>query len=248
MSAPPAHRPDVVVRDRSVAKRAFLGVPGTFRPHRATWTGVVITLASMKIRPRLLVASLAVALVVGIAGGIVWSQNNDDTPPLDAILDDPQDRDIETGEFEIRPNGNVEGDPLPLATISDRDGNDVSTAELLGGDPLVINFWFSTCPPCAAELPEFAEAHDEFGDEVRFIGVNTIDSVPVMERFSAERGVTYEQFRDDLAEFTDGIRAVNFPITIFVTSDGTIVEQTGVIDADGLREKITILKAQEELA
>ena len=208
---------------------------------------MVITLASMTVRPRLLAVSLAVALVVGVVGGVVWSQTNDDTPALDAVLDDPQDREIDTGEFEIRPNGNVQGDPLPLATVSDRDGSDVSTAELLGGDPLVINFWFSSCPPCAAELPEFAESHAEFGDDVRFIGVNTIDSVPVMERFSEERGVTYEQFRDDLAEFTDGIRAVNFPVTIFVTSDGTIVEQTGVIDADGLREKITNLREQEEL-
>lgn len=201
-------------------------------------------------RPRLFAASLAVAVVVSLIGGYVWSQTiADDSVELDARLSDPQDRDIPTdgSEFEIRPNGNVQGDPLPLATISNREGQDVSTAELLGGDPLVINFWFSSCPPCAAELPEFAEAHEEFGDEVRFIGVNTIDSVPVMERFAGERGVTYEQFRDDLAEFTDGIRAVNFPVTIFVTSDGTIVEQTGVIDVEGLREKIANLQAQEEL-
>ena len=99
----------------------------------------------------------------------------------------------------------------------------------------------------AAELPEFAIAHDEFGDDVRFIGVNTIDSVPVMERFSEERGVTYEQFRDDLAELTDAIEATNFPITLFVTSDGSVIEQTGVIDAEGLRDKINNLQAQEEL-
>jgi len=202
----------------------------------------------MNVRPRLLAVSLVVALVV-VVGFVVVRATSDDSPELDARLEDSQDRDIPTdgSAFEIRPNGNVEGDPLPLATISDRDGQDVSTAELLGGDPLVINFWFSSCPPCAAELPEFAESHEEFGDQVRFLGVNTIDSVPVMERFASERGVTYEQFRDDLAEFTDGIRAVNFPITIFVTSDGTIVEQTGVIDADGLREEITNLLAQEEL-
>lgn len=201
-------------------------------------------------RPRLLAASLAVAVVVSLVGGYVWSQTvADNSIDVDARLSNPQDRAIPSdgSAFEIRPNGNVQGDPLPLATISNRDGADVSTAELLGGDPLVINFWFSSCPPCAAELPEFAEAHAEFGDKVRFIGVNTIDSVPVMERFAGERGVTYEQFRDDLAEFTDGIRAVNFPITIFVTSDGTIVEQTGVIDLEGLREKITNLQSQEEL-
>lgn len=203
----------------------------------------------MKInRPRLLAASLAIAVVVSGVGGFIWAQiASDDDPSVDAVLTDSQDRDIPADVSGIPTNEVLEGDPLPEAIISDRDGNDVSTASLLGGQPLVINFWFSSCPPCAAELPEFADSHAEFGEQVRFIGVNTIDSVPVMERFAGERGVTYEQFRDDLAEFTDGIRAVNFPVTIFVTSDGTIIEQTGVIDADGLREKITQLQAMEEL-
>ena len=31
----------------------------------------------------------------------------------------------------------------------------------------------------------------------------------------------------------------------FVTSDGTIVEQTGAIDADELREKVTALRVAE---
>jgi hypothetical protein len=45
-------------------------------------------------------------------------------------------------------------------------------------------------------------------------------------------------YLDDFAEFTDAIRAINFPVTIFVTADGSIVEQTGVIDADTLRREI----------
>jgi thiol-disulfide isomerase/thioredoxin len=230
-------------------KQLFRGVPGTFRVVQATYASVAITIGSMNInRPRLLAASLAIAVVISGLGGYLLVQiSADDDPSVDAVLTDSQDRDIPVGVSEIGTNDVLEGDPLPDAIISDRDGNDVTTASLLGAEPLVINFWFSSCPPCAAELPEFADSHAEFGDQVRFLGVNTIDSVPVMERFAAERGVTYEQFRDDLALFTDGIRAVNFPITIFVTSDGTIVEQTGVIDADGLREKITNLLAMEEL-
>jgi peroxiredoxin len=201
----------------------------------------------MKIRrPRLLAGSLAAAVVISLLGGFVWARAvGDDPAPVDARLtrDTPQ----VGGPEEIVPNGKVVGEPLPAATLSDRDGNDVTTASLLGDKPLVINFWFSTCAPCAKELPEFSAAHSELGDAVRFVGVNTIDSVPVMERFAGERGVTYELFRDDLAEFTDGIEASNFPVTIFVTSDGTIVEQTGVIDLDGLREKIANLQTQEEL-
>jgi peroxiredoxin len=177
-------------------------------------------------RPRLLAASLAVAVVVSIIGAVLWAQwvGGDD---------DGND----AGTDAIPTNADVEGEQLPEATLTDRDGEELSSSDLLGS-PLVLNFWFSTCPPCAKELPDFASVHAELGDDVRFVGINTVDSVEVMERFAGERGVTYELYRDEFAELTDGIGAAAFPITVFVTSDGTIVEQTGVLDAEQLRTKI----------
>ncbi|MEM8618164.1 MAG: TlpA disulfide reductase family protein [Actinomycetota bacterium] len=194
----------------------------------------------MKIRPRLLVISLVIAVVVSVGAGYLIARSGDDEP--DAVLDNPQT--VETFPNNGLGNDVVEGDLLPVATLFDRDDNEVLTTSLLG-QPTVVNFWFSTCPPCAKELPDFAEVHGEVGDEVRFVGVNTIDSVESMERFAGERGVTYEQLRDPLAELTDAIGAVAFPVTLFVTSDGTIIEQTGVLDADQLRNSVDELQAVE---
>jgi peroxiredoxin len=188
-------------------------------------------------RPRLLVASLAIAVVV--IGVLIAVQATDDGgtgDEPDVVLSDP------TGGVVTYPsdglvNDQVSGDALPAVVLTDREGNDVPTTDLIG-TPLVMNFWFTTCPPCAKELPDFAEVHAEVGDEVRFIGVNMVDAVPTMERFAEERGVQYELYRDELAELTDAIGAVSFPVTIFVGSDGTIVEQTGVLDAAQLRDKV----------
>ncbi len=193
-------------------------------------------------RPRLLAGSLAAALVVGLGIAVVTAQSDDAADPIDATLTDPLDRQPSPGDQ--LGNDDVEGERFPEGTLTDRDGVAFSSAELLGG-PLVVNFWFSTCPPCAKELPDFAEVHRELGDDVRFVGVNTLDSVPVMERFAADRGVEYELYRDEFAELTDGIGATAFPVTIFVTSGGVIVEQTGVLDADALRAKIADLQALE---
>jgi thiol-disulfide isomerase/thioredoxin len=192
-------------------------------------------------RPRLFAVSIAIAAVVGIVGGIVLAQRSGDDD-VDASLSDP--RSVVTFPADGLGNTDVEGDRLPDATLTDRDGNELTTTELIGA-PLVVNFWFSTCPPCAKELPDFAEVHAEVGDEVRFVGVNTIDSVEVMDRFAGERGVQYELYRDEFAEFTDGIGASAFPVTIFVNSDGVIVDQTGSLDADELREKVDELIASE---
>ncbi len=198
------------------------------------------SLDSVKIRPRLLVGSLVAA--VAVVGVFAWTQRPDDNSgDLDAQLSDP-------GAVVTFPNdglGNeaVQGTAFPDVTLADADGNDVTTADLLG-EPLVVNLWFSTCPPCAKELPAFAEVDAE-RDDVRFVGVNTIDSVEVMERFAGERGVQYDLFRDDFAELADGVGAVAFPVTLFVTSDGTIVEQSGALDADELRAKIDQLMLEE---
>jgi peroxiredoxin len=197
----------------------------------------------VKIRPRLLVGSLLAA--VAIIGLVVWIQaSGDDDADVDATLEDPQ-------AVITYPNGglgndDVRGEPFPDVVLIDTDDNEVTTADLLG-EPLVVNLWYSTCPPCAKELPYFAEVDAET-DAVRFIGVNTLDSLEVMERFAGERGVEYDLFRDEFAELGDAIGATAMPVTLFVTSDGTIVEQTGVLDADELRAKIADLLADDEAA
>jgi len=41
------------------------------------------------------------------------------------------------------------------------------------------------------------------------------------------------------------VGAVAFPVTLFVTSDGTIVDQSGALDAGELRAKIDQLMVEE---
>lgn len=185
-----------------------------------------------------------IAVVVSVAGGYVWSQTiaeSDDD--VNVVLEDSQDRTLEGGPAAIEPI--PEGDVLPEATLVDGDGNDVSSRSLLGDRPLVINFWFSTCIPCERELEDFAEVDAEVSDQVRFIGVNPLDTVSAMERFAGERGVEYELFRDEAAELQTALGITFFPYTVFVTSSGEIVDQTGVLDADGLREKVDALLERE---
>jgi len=195
----------------------------------------------VKIRPRLLVVSLLVA--VAVVGVFVWIQSSDDGDrAVDASLSDPQS--VITFPDEGLGNDDVQGEPFPDVVLIDRDDNEITTGELVG-EPLVVNLWYSTCPPCAKELPEFAEVDAET-DAVRFIGVNTLDSLEVMDRFAGERGVEYDLFRDEFAELADAIGATAMPVTLFVTSDGTIVEQTGALDADELRSKVADLIAVDE--
>ena len=46
--------------------------------------------------------------------------------------------------------------------------------ELNEGKPVLVNFWFPSCPPCKAELPDLQAAYEEYGDQVAFIGIQQL--------------------------------------------------------------------------
>jgi peroxiredoxin len=134
-------------------------------------------------------------------------------------------------------NRPVEGDHLPTVDLVAKGGATISTASLTG-QPLVINTWYSTCAPCEHEMPDLAAVHRELGDTVRFVGIDAIDTEATMTRFAADHGVGYELYRDPSGSFNAAVGIATAPVTLFVTADGTIVEQSGVLDAAKLRSLI----------
>jgi peroxiredoxin len=140
--------------------------------------------------------------------------------------------------------GDDDADKLPDVELIGAGETTVDTSSWIG-EPLVINFWFTACVPCATELSDFADVDAEVGEEVRFIGVNPLDTHESMTMFAAERGVDYDLFRDDLAELQEALMVASFPTTYFVASDGTIIDSTGLLDADMLRREIDELLAAD---
>lgn len=187
----------------------------------------------MAIRPRLLIASMGVAVVASVVGGYLVSRSGD-ADDLGADDDVVIDSAGAVQDPTIGTNAKVQGDALPTVELVDGNGNAISTADLTG-QPLVVNVWFSTCGPCKKELPEFAAVHADLGDDIRFVGVNPIDTPETNRSFAEERGVTYELLRDPDGAFVDEVGITAFPVTLFVAADGTIVRQTGELDEAELR-------------
>lgn len=155
------------------------------------------------------------------------------------VLDQP-------GEYQepgIALNRDLDGDALEITTLLDRDDVEIDIADLFG-QPLVINFWFTACPPCKREMPALQSVHETYADRVRFIGINSVDSRERMLDFADDMGVTYELLRDPDSEFlvSNGIAA--FPTTLFVAADGTVVEQiSGELTVDVLTATIEAMLA-----
>ena len=105
----------------------------------------------MALRPRLLVASLGVAVVVSVVGGYLVSRSGDDAADRadDGVAFDAS---VVQQDATIGTNASVEGVTLPVVDLEAGDGTTLSTADLIG-QPLIVNVWFSTCGPCKQELP-----------------------------------------------------------------------------------------------
>lgn len=185
----------------------------------------------MAIRPRLLVFSMLGALAISVPAG--YAMYRITTPGVDAVLEEPGLVDIPLDDDAP----DATGRPLPDIELLDADDDVVRSGSLVGV-PAVINVWFAACPPCERELPDFAEVHAEYGDEVRFVGVNPFDDAERMTQFASERGVSYELWRDPDSTFIDAIGVAAFPVTYFVDADGRIVREAGVLNAQQLRERV----------
>lgn len=107
-----------------------------------------------------------------------------------------------------------------LESLSD-EGDRVTLAEYAGA-PVVLNFWASWCAPCVKEMPLLERAHQRYGDEVRFVGIDGNDSRRLARRLMAETGVTYPSGYDPDDDVYRDYRLVGRPTTVFVDARGRI--------------------------
>lgn len=105
------------------------------------------------------------------------------------------------------------------------DGGQWSTEQLDG--PTVVNFWYAACPPCRVEAPVLVELHEEYGDDVSFVGVNVRDGAAQAKSFDETFGIEYPSILD--AENADVQRAFSgqiapnaVPTTIILDAEGRI--------------------------
>lgn len=190
---------------------------------------------------RRLLLSAAVILVVSIAGGWLLSRAGDDSSTNEGVVvlspgSTYQDPTIGT-------NAPNTGKQLPVVELESLDGEPVSFGEPTG-EPLLVNFWYSTCEPCKREMPALVAAREKYGIDI--VGVNPRDSAEAARDFADEYGITYPLLRDPNGLSLAALGIGTFPMTYFVSGDGTILQQhAGEITADQLDRMLAPLKEGE---
>jgi len=107
------------------------------------------------------------------------------------------------------------------------------------GQPVVLNFFASWCPPCRAELPEFETVSREVAGEVTFLGVNTDFSEDAWLRMIEETGITFPTVFQPSNELFVATKSPSMPTTLFIDADGAVKHTfAGRLSEDRLRELI----------
>lgn len=125
-------------------------------------------------------------------------------------------------------------DTSPFRNFSgqDYDGNSVDESLFSGNAVTVVNFWFTGCKPCVAELSKLNELNDaikSMGGEV--VGINTEtfdgneDAIKEAAAVLDSQGAKYRNISVDsdssVGKYASDIMA--FPTTILVDRNGNIV-------------------------
>jgi cytochrome c biogenesis protein CcmG, thiol:disulfide interchange protein DsbE len=131
--------------------------------------------------------------------------------------------------------------PAPDFTLPDLNGARVSLAQFRG-QPVVINFWATWCPPCREEIPRLVEAYQREKDGVAFVAISD-EPADVVAPFVKENAIPYTNLLDggDRVSSAYGIKAL--PTTVFISRDGEIrVYYTGAMSARIIEEGLRRIK------
>ena len=124
----------------------------------------------------------------------------------------------------------------PDFTLTDLDGHPVSLSQFRG-QPVVVNFWATWCPPCRAEVPHFRQAYEQEQGKVVFLSIAVDEPASAVRRFAEENEMPFTILLDDDGKVASEYRVSGIPVTFFINRDGEImVRYVGQMSSHAIEE------------
>ena len=92
---------------------------------------------------------------------------------------------------------------------------------------VVVNVWWSLCPPCREEMPDLVEASRELAGSAEFVGVNIRDNAVESarlfdEQFEVPWPSVFDPTGEALLAFSGTLSPRTIPSTVVLDSQGRI--------------------------
>jgi cytochrome c biogenesis protein CcmG/thiol:disulfide interchange protein DsbE len=154
--------------------------------------------------------ALAVALVAGLLGLLIWkvAQGSQNKAKI--------------------------GKPAPDFTLGRLDRPGSLQLSSLRGKVVVLNFWASWCQPCKLEAPDLAASAKKWSGRVVVLGVDVNDPRGDARGFMRKYGITYPIVHDNKNVTSPKYGLTGLPETFFLDRRGRIVSHviSGIKAAD----------------
>ncbi|MBN8590606.1 MAG: TlpA family protein disulfide reductase [Anaerolineae bacterium] len=117
------------------------------------------------------------------------------------------------------------GNYAPGFTLPTLTGDTITLSDLRG-QPVLINFWASWCPPCRAEMPLLVTAYERYAsDGLVILGLNVTeqDSLEAINTFVEEFAVPFPILLDEPGHVSnDSYGLVGLPMNVFLDREGIV--------------------------
>jgi len=115
---------------------------------------------------------------------------------------------------------------LPIADfeLTSITGENIKLSQFRG-QPVLINFWGTWCPPCKNEMPLLQSTYEANQPDLVILAVNVNDSYAAVRRFIDEMGLTFTILMDEDGSVRSQFQVLGYPTTYFVDRDGVLREQ-----------------------
>lgn len=120
----------------------------------------------------------------------------------------------------IQRRSDMIGEPLPEFSLQDIHDK-IRTNEEFKGKPLVINLWFTSCPPCVKEIPTLNEikAMPEYA-HINFVAI-TFEKKEKVESFLMKKPFDFTHIVN-AKKYCDYFAADGYPVNLFIDKNGIL--------------------------
>lgn len=141
---------------------------------------------------------------------------------------------------------------IPSIEIKDIEGNVFNTADIQNdGDPIILDFWATTCKPCIKELKALDENYidwqDETGVKIFIVSTDGARSMNNVAPFVNGQGWEFVTLLDPNSDFKRAMGVVDIPHTFVIDGEGNIIhEHTAYTEGDEEKYYEILLELTED--
>ncbi len=115
--------------------------------------------------------------------------------------------------------------PAPKFSLPDMNNEIHKLSDYLG-QPVIISFWATWCPPCRAEIPVFNRAWAKIKDEnIAMLGININEGLETIESYKQEHPIDFTILRDESAGQLNNWNMTGLPSAFILDREGRVVYQ-----------------------